>query len=258
MRLTELKLLGLPRFRKMLLSRADMRARQNLPVALRRRIAAGSSFYCPVCESSIASFRDFGHIPAVWCPVCLSMDRHRLVWYFLRHRTNLFDGKAKRMLHVAAEPSFEPRLRKVPGLDYLTADLMDTKAMVRMDITDIQFPDASFHVVYCSHVLEHVPDDRKAMREFRRVLKPDGWAALMVPVTVDRTIEDPNCTDPAERERRFGQHDHFRTYGPDFADRLTESGFQVALVRARNLMSPEEQRRFSIPDGEIVFFCRPQ
>jgi SAM-dependent methyltransferase len=186
------------------------------------------------------------------------MDRHRLIWYFLRNRTNLFDGRQKHMLHVAPEVSFVPRLKKVSGLNYLTADLMDPTVMIRMDITDIQFPDKSFDIVYCSHVLEHVPNDRKAMREFRRVLKPDGWAAVMVPVTVDRTIEDPNCTDPAERERRFGQHDHFRTYGPDFADRLAESGFHVRTFRALDLMSRHDQHRFGIPDRSTVFYCRPE
>jgi SAM-dependent methyltransferase len=185
------------------------------------------------------------------------MERHRLIWYFLRNRTNLFNGDRKRMLHVAPEVSLVPRLRDVSGLDYLTADLIDPTVMVRMDITDIRFPDESFDIVYCSHVLEHVPDDRKAIREFRRVMKPNGWAAVMVPVTVDRTIEDPNCTDPAERERRFGQHDHFRTYGLDFADRLTESGFHVSIFRAPDLMSGDDQRRFGIPDRQTVFYCRP-
>jgi ubiquinone/menaquinone biosynthesis C-methylase UbiE len=89
-----------------------------------------------------------------------------------------------------------------------------------MDITDIQYPDNTFDVIYCSHVLEHVPDDRKAMREFARVLKPEGWAVFMVSLSEEHTIEDPSITSPAERERLFGQHDHVRRYGPDFKDRL--------------------------------------
>src|SRR5262249_12426105 len=80
------------------------------------------------------------------------------------------------------------------------------------------------------HVLEHVPDDRRAMREFYRVLKPGGWAILLVPITVERTFEDPAVVDPAERLRLFGQEDHVRRYGPDYGDRLSEAGFAVSGV----------------------------
>jgi SAM-dependent methyltransferase len=242
----------------MLVSRIDMRVRQNIPLPMRRAIAAGSDFFCPVCESEVSAFRDFGHLKAVWCPVCLAMDRHRLVWRFFQTHTDLFSGTPKRMLHVAPEVAFEPRFRQAPGLDYLTADLVDPKVDVRMDITDIQYPDSSFDVVYCSHVLEHVPDDRKAMQEFRRVLRPNGWTVLMVPTGEDHTIEDPTCNSAAERERRFGQHDHFRRYGPDFAQRLTDAGFEVTALAAPEILQPEERRRLAVPDTEIVFFGRPR
>jgi SAM-dependent methyltransferase len=97
---------------------------------------------------------------------------------------------------------------------------MNPRAMVRMDITDIQYPKDTFDVIYCSHVLEHVVDDRKAMREFHRVLRPDGWALLLVPITVEKTFEDPSVTDPEERLSVFGQEDHVRCYGPDYVERL--------------------------------------
>ncbi len=126
-----------------------------------------------------------------------------------------------------------------------------------MDIHDIQYPDDVFDVIYCSHVLEHVADDRQAMREFYRVLKPNGWAILMVPITADKTFEDPFLTDPAERLRLFGQEDHVRRYGPDFADRIQEAGFRVEIVGASDLMHEHQIRRMAVNEsmtGE-VFHC---
>jgi len=133
------------------------------------------------------------------------------------------------MLHVAPERSLGVILRSTPNLDYLSGDLDPKAAMVQMDITDIHYPDNSFDVIYCSHVLEHVPADRTAMRELARVLKPGGWAVLAVPITRQQTLEDARVTSQADRTRLFGQSDHVRAYGADFADRLRECGFEVMI-----------------------------
>ena len=127
--------------------------------------------------------------------------------------------------------------------------------MVQMDITDIQYPDNVFDIIYCSHVLEHVPDDRKAMRELSRVLKPDGFAVIMVPITVDHTIEDPTVDSPSERERRFGQHDHVLCYGPDFKDRLEESGFGVRTIECGDVATAEETLRMKLAQTDTIFHC---
>ncbi len=160
------------------------------------------------------------------------------------------------MLHVAPELCFESRLRNRLGHDYVTADLMDPHAMVRMNITDIPYEDGYFDVIYCSHVLEHVQDDRRAMREFRRVLKPDGWAVLLVPITVDTTYEDPSITEPAERLKAFGQDDHVRRYGVDYIDRLRESGFTVKVSNASELFNEDDIVRLGLTrsSGDI-FYC---
>ena len=148
-----------------------------------------------------------------------------------------------------------PRLKKLAHLDYITADLYK-KAMVKVDITDIQYPDDSFNIVYCSHVLEHIDDDRLAMRELYRVLKPQGWAVLMVPIAGEKTLEDPSVTDPVERERLFGQHNHVRQYGTDFKERLEEAGFNVRAMYPVDIVPAEEMKRFSIPASEHpVYFC---
>jgi len=110
--------------------------------------------------------------------------------------TYLSDGQAKRMLHVAPEPCLEKALRKRLQSGYLTADLYNPPAMVKMDITDIQYSDETFDVICCSHVLEHVPDDMSAPGEMHRVLKPQGWAVVLVPITADETFEDTSVTGP--------------------------------------------------------------
>ena len=160
------------------------------------------------------------------------------------------------MLHIAPEPAIEQRLRECPGLDYLTADLADTRAMIEMDITDIQFADDTFDFIYCNHVLEHIPDDRLAIRELRRVLRPDGMAVIMVPVLPGATVEDPTLSDPEERARRFGQPDHFRIYGSDFTERLTECGFAVQLVHAEDFMDPSERTPLGLATDDVIFVCR--
>ena len=212
---------------------------------------------CPICKKSSRAFGTMGTPPRndAMCMYCGAVERHRLTWVYLDRRTDLFNGKSKTMLHVAPEPFFEERLRNLINGSYLTADLLNPRAMVKMDITDIQYPDDTFDVVYCSHVLEHVPDDNKAMRELRRVMKPDGWAILMVPITADKTFEDPTITDPAERLKAFGQEDHVRRYGPDYLDRLREAGFSVKVTRAQDFLAEEDIVRMGIDRHEEIFHC---
>ena len=219
----------------------------------------GDQRSCPICEHRSGGFLPFGVLarPNAECPWCGSLERHRLLWMFLQHRTDLFDGRTRSMLHVAPEAVLEAHFRERIGEGYLTADLFDPRAMVRMDITDIERPDDSFDVIYCSHVLEHVSDDRKAMREMRRVLKPDGWAILLVPITDETTFEDPSVTDPKERLRVFGQEDHVRRYGRDYPDRLREAGFDVEVIEARDFLDADQIERMAITAaaGEI-YLCR--
>ena len=221
----------------------------------------GQERFCPVCGKTARGFQRAGvkSRSNARCPNCGSLERHRLFWRFLEERTNFFQSSGKRMLHVAAEPCFEPRFRKQVGSGYLTSDLF-LPADVKMDVTDIQYPDDSFDIVYCSHVLEHVPDDRKAMREFHRVVRPSGWAIVLVPVFAERTIEDPSITDPQERIRLFGQQDHVRRYGPDYADRLCEAGFAVEEFKAADFLNPAEMERIAVatPAAGSIYFCQKE
>lgn len=258
-RMTEwLPLLVQPRFRREAVALLERKVRLSLPDGIRRRMAAGTVRACPVCDARLAGFRPFGRIDDAWCPVCGSMPWHRLAWLFMRLRTGLFDGTPKRMLHVAPEEEFARRLSRMPFIDYVPVDMDDRAPMVlrRMDITSIDEPDGSFDVIVCNHVLEHVPEDRRAMREFHRVLRPGGWAVLIVPLRKEPTSEDPSCADPAERERRFGQFDHVRIYGPDIVDRLREAGLDVALVGVEDVV-PDEAERQRMGIGRLpLFHCR--
>ena len=219
---------------------------------------SGTGRTCPARGKSSRRFVKFGFIPRpdARCPHCSSLERHRFLWLYLSKKTNLFDGKPKKMLHVAPEHYLESRFRQRVGAGYLTADLFNPQAMVRMDITNIDFPDQSFDVIYCSHVMEHVADDRKAMREFRRVLKHDGWAILLVPIIADKTFEDPSITSPEGRLKAFGQEDHVRIYGPDYVDRLREAGFTVEVSDVVDVAQGNEAVRMGLTHASgSIYYC---
>lgn len=186
---------------------------------------------------------------------CGALERHRFAWLYFRRCTDLWDGRPKRFLHVAPEWPFQAPLREALGEGYVTADLMDPRVDLRLDLSDTALPDASFDAVYCSHVLEHIPDDRAAMREVHRILRPGGWAIFLVPVGDAPTDEDPSISDPDERRRRFGQEDHVRLYGADFAERLEEAGFEVRAVRPLDAFTADEVGEAGLFDPWPLFHC---
>lgn len=214
--------------------------------------------FCPVCEKYSTLFASFGSNPRkdAQCLRCGSLERDRFAWLYLKRKTNLSDGWKKRMLHIAPEPALESRLRRIVGNGYLTADLLNKRVMTKMDITNIPYPDNHFDVIFCSHVLEHVQDDERGLRELSRVLNPNGWAILMVPIKADMTLEDPSVIDPEERKQVFGQQDHVRIYGNDFVDRVQKNGFNVTIVHPADFLSLGEIQLMGITSfaGDI-FYC---
>jgi SAM-dependent methyltransferase len=181
------------------------------------------------------------------CPNCGARKRQRYMRLYLERNTNLLIDRL-RVLHVAPERIFEEWLGSQPNLDYVSTDLERPRAMVKADITDLPFPDDSFDVILCSHVLEHVVDDRKAMRELHRVLRPGGWAVVLVPIDFSRaeTFEDPTVVAPADRQRLFGQDDHVRVYGRDFTARLEEAGFTVRVEDFTRELGESEIQRYGL------------
>ena len=248
--------MDISRQRKRLLARVKMKGTRSLPTGIKKGLFQGDACYCPVCKSTIRQFEPFGGMDSVWCPVCAAMRWQRLAWLVLQQKTNLFDGEPIRLLHIAPEIAFEPRFKQLAHLDYVTADLYEPKVMVKMDVTENPFPDASFNAVFCSHVMEHIPDDHKALSEFFRVLAPGGWAVFIVPIRMKKlTDEDLSIEDPKVREKRFGQHDHVRFYGKDFEDRLSAAGFQVTLFRPEDVAAPNEHSKLGLSHKDVVFYC---
>ena len=217
----------------------------------------GDAVECPVCERRYARFLPRGRRPAAICPGCGALERHRMVWLYLR-RLERPAGSRLRVLHLGPEPHLGARLRSLPDVEYVTADLVRDDVDLTLDVTDMaEVPDGAFDVVLVAHVLEHVADDRRAMRELLRVTRPGGCVLLPTPVEEDRpvTYEDPSITTPAGRAAAFGQADHVRRYGRDFPRRLGEEGWAVVPVPLP--LSAEEARRYGVPPEEQrLYLCR--
>jgi len=223
-------------------------------------IYSGNRVKCPFCKHSFRKFLPDGwklpvakHIIGggyrknVICPFCRSTDRERLVYLYLK-KNNLV-GRKLRLLHVAPEKNLQEFLKN--RTRYTSVDLDSPRAKVKMDITDIRYPDNTFDAVICNHVLEHVPDDKKAMQELRRVLKPGGWAIIQVPLSskLAKTLEKPSVKSPEQRKKVYGQADHVRLYGRDYRKRLEEAGFGVSL---KHISNP----KFGLNEQEKIYFCK--
>ena len=218
----------------------------------------GSEVTCPICNTSYRTFLPYGRINTrenALCPNCLSLERHRLIWLYLQDRTDFFKNK-KSILHIAPEACYLQRFEKIHGEQYITADIESPLAKVKMDIHQIPFPENQFDVILCNHVLEHVRDDLQAMREIHRVLKPGGFAILQIPFfnpVPDQTFEDDSIIDKREREKIFGQDDHVRKYGKDYATRIAQSGLIAVQDEYVNSLPDETRKKFGLAKGEIIY-----
>jgi SAM-dependent methyltransferase len=220
----------------------------------------GKAYKDPIDEKTFRTFLPYGYEKVrqnVLSPSTLSLERHRLLWLFLKRETVFFKEHLK-VLHFAPEQAFYKRFRKLSNLQYTTTDLNSPLADIKADICNLPFEDNSFDVILCNHVLEHIPDDTKALQEIYRILKPNGWAILQIPQDYNReqTFEDDSITDPKERAKIFGQYDHVRVYGMDFFDKLKTIGFEVSAVEYTNQFSEKEKNYFRLADFEIIPFVR--
>ncbi len=212
--------------------------------------------FCPVCNQATAQFLPGPDgRPNAACPNCSSLERHRLLWLYLKLHTEL-GRQPLRLLHFAPEACLMARLAQLPQLDYVTADLSSARASVKTDIQALSFGPGSFDFVLCSHVLEHIPDDRKALRELYRVLRPHGRALINVPIRdAHDTLEDPRISTPEQRREHYGQSDHLRYYGRDFAARLAAAGFNVKEEHFWERFDPPLIHLFGL-NQERLYLCQ--
>jgi len=220
----------------------------------------GSKYIDPIDESSFRKFLPYGYgnqRENVLSPSTLSLERHRLLWLYLKNETDFFIRPLK-VLHFAPEQAFYKRFRNLSNLYYTTTDLNSPLADVKADICDLPFENESFDFILCNHVLEHIPDDTKAMQELYRILKPGGTAILQIPQELDRvkTFQDDSITDPKERAKIFGQYDHVRVYGRDYFDKLRSIGFKVDEVDYTSELNNAEIDQYRLAKGEIIPVCR--
>ena len=220
----------------------------------------GKTYTDPIDNKSFRKFLPYGYEnprEGVLSPSTLSLERHRLLWLYLKNETNFFTDTLK-VLHFAPEQAFYKRFKKLENITYTTTDLNSPIADVKADICQLPFGDDSYDVILCNHVLEHIPDDTKAMEELYRVLKPGGWGVFQIPQDLNRekTFEDNAITDRKERARIFGQYDHVRIYGRDYFNKLRSIGFKVDEINYTEALGTNAIAKFRLASGEIIPLVR--
>jgi SAM-dependent methyltransferase len=190
------------------------------------------------------------------CPGCHSTDRERLIYWYILNKTNILHSqKTIKLLHIAPERNLQKVFKANNKMKYINGDLNPLIAEKVIDITDINFENNYFDFIICNHVLEHVKDDKKAMRELFRVLKPGGEAILQVPMfkTMIKTFEDFLIVLSEEREKYFGQKDHLRIYGKDYKEKLESEGFKVKLYDIKNDINNKDIIKHGMNSEEILY-----
>ena len=221
----------------------------------------GTKYTDPIDGKSYRKFLPYGYQKIrknVLAPGTFSLERHRLFWIYLKNETDFFSATKKKVLHFAPEQAFVSQFKKIKNLEYTTTDLKSPLADVKADICNLPFKDNEFDYIFCNHVLEHIPDDTKAMSELFRVLAPNGIGIFQIPQDLSRevTFEDHSITDPKERAKIFGQYDHVRVYGRDYFEKLRKNGFNVTAVDYTKKLSKEEIEQYRLAQGELIPVCR--
>lgn len=239
----------------------------------------GNKFTDPIDGKSFRMFLPYGYGNQrnnVLSPSTLSLERHRLLWLYLQNETDFFQSEltsntnpnriklrdaaknsALKVLHFAPEQEFYKRFKKQTNIEYTTTDLYSPLADVKADICNLPFENNSYDIIFCNHVLEHIPNDTKAMQELYRVLKPGGMGIFQIPQDLSRdiTFSDDSITDAKERAKIFGQYDHVRVYGRDYFEKLRSIGFKVVEEDYTKKIGPELVEKYCLAKGEIIPVC---
>ena len=218
----------------------------------------GDNVECPVCEKSFNKFLSYGSKVAqrdnVLCPYDLTLERHRLMWLYLKDHSNFMTDELE-VLHIAPEQCFHGRFKQQTNLKYLTGDLESPIADLHFDLHHIPLEDNRFDVVFCNHVLEHVDDALQCMKELHRVMKPGGWGIMQVPqdITRQETYEDASIVSPEDREKHYWQKDHVRLFGLDYPEWLIKAGFTVKEFKPTENYSKDQISRYRLQEGEVLY-----
>lgn len=222
----------------------------------------GTRYEDPISGKTYRKFLPYGYggrakRDNVLCPGSLSLERHRLLWLYLKQKTDFFTA-SHTMLHIAPEQCFYKLFKKQSNLNYTTGDYNSPIADIHFDLHKAPFEDNRFDVIFCNHVLEHVEDANQCMRELYRIMKPGGWGIFQVPLDTSRatTLEDKSITSPEDREKYYWQKDHVRLFGLDYKDKLAAAGFKVTVDDFVNTLGPELVDRYRLPAGEMLYVCR--
>jgi hypothetical protein len=206
--------------------------------------------YCPACQRRASHFLEHDLrpyaveggitpalvVPNTVCPWCHAYLHHRLLWTVLpgiiQEITANALARKPRLLHFAPEKFSRPRLSAIKTLNYITTDYMRDDVNIQLDMCQLGLATESVDLIIASHVLEHVQDDKVALRELHRVLRPGGAVVLLVPLLAERSFQRDDIETEQDRLRYYGQEDHVRAYGIDFAERLQSAGFETTIIRA--------------------------
>lgn len=220
----------------------------------------GNEFTDPINGKSYRKFLPYGYVKQrdnALSPGTLSLERHRLLWLYLNNETNFF-SKTLKVLHVAPEQCFYKLFKNLKKINYTTFDLNSPLADIKGDICNLPFKENSFDFILCNHVLEHINDDNKAMKELYRVLNKNGTAILQVPINQKstKTLEDSSIVDKKERIEKFGQYDHIRLYGLDYFKKLESFGFKVNPLKYSKEFTEGEIIKYGLIKDEIIPVCK--
>jgi len=219
----------------------------------------GDKVYCNVCNKKFRKFLSYGskvaHRENVLCPYDLTLERHRLMWYYLQNNTSFFTANKLKVLHIAPEQCFHKKFKQQKNLDYTTGDLESPIVDLHFDLHNIPLDDNSYDVIFCNHVLEHVEDDAKCMSELYRVMKKDGWGIMQVPIDSNRqiTYEDASIVSKEDREKHFWQKDHLRLYGLDYPKKLEQSGFNVEIYDFHKHIDTKQENHLRLINDELLY-----
>jgi len=222
----------------------------------------GNTFHCNCCGKNFRKFLDKGIVkrPNAKCPYCFSLERTRVLDLYLNNELGLYKKNDIKLLHFAPEPSLFKKINAIKGIDYIDGDIHPDYARNKIDITDIKFTDDFFDLIICSHVLGHVPNEEKAIKELHRVMKPGGTALIMSLLDIDskRTIEYEHVQSLEDRIKHYGEPDLCRLHGLDLKLRLQNGGFRTEMIDYRKEMSSELNIHLSLGDGrrELIFRCK--